>query len=96
MEQKRLFKTIDAVASKKFDTENDLLFEVLNQLVKNAKINISGGRIWKLNQANRSYQLLHQMGKVQRIKKNFKLKFDDNPNIHILSKYITSFADVTN
>lgn len=96
MEQKRLFKTIDALASKQFETENDLLHEVLEQLVKSAKISINGGRIWKLNKNRKSYQLVHQMGRVQRIKKNFELTLDDNPILGIVSKYRTILADETN
>ena len=65
MEQKRLYKAIDALASNKFKTENDLLHEVLNQLVKSHENNINGGRIWKLNASKKAYILLYQMGKVQ-------------------------------
>jgi len=96
MEQKRLFKTIDALASKHFDTENDLLYEVLKQLVQSAKIDINGGRIWKLNTKKKAYELVHQMGKVQRIKKNFELSLNDNPILGVVSKYRTILANETN
>lgn len=96
MEQRRLFKAIEAIASKKFETENDLLYEVLNQLVKSHENNINGGRIWKLNSTKKTYFLLHQMGKVQRIKKNFELTFKDNPVLAHISKYRTILANETN
>jgi len=96
MEQKRLFKTIDALASKHFKTENDLLFEVLKQLVQSAKINITGGRIWKLNTEKKAYELVHQMGKVQRIRKNFVLPLEENPIFDVVSKYRTTLANETN
>jgi len=96
MEQKKLFKTIDALASKHFDTERELLHQVLNQLVQSATIDVTGGRIWKLNIENESYKLVYQMGKVQRIKKEFELSLKDNPVLGIVSKYRTILADETN
>lgn len=96
MEQKRLYKTIDTLASNKFQTENELLHEVLTQLVKSHENNINGGRIWKLNPTKKSYVLLHQMGRVQRIKKSFELQLKDNPILDVLSKYRTILANETN
>jgi len=96
MEQKRLYKTIDALASNHFDSESELLYEVLKQLVENSDINISGGRIWKLNIDQKAYFLMHQMGKVQRIKKDFRLNLNDNPVLGVISKYRTILASETN
>lgn len=96
MEQKRFYKTIDALASKKFDTEKDLLFEVLKQLVESARTNINGGRVWKLNPGKGAYELVFQMGRVQKIKKNFELSLKDNPILGAISKYRTILADETN
>ncbi|MFZ1289193.1 MAG: PP2C family protein-serine/threonine phosphatase [Melioribacteraceae bacterium] len=96
MEQKRLYKTIDALASKHFESESELLFEVLKQLIENSDINISGGRIWVLNVEEKAYYLMHQMGKVQRIKKDFKLTLDENPILNVVSKYRTILANETN
>ncbi len=96
MEQRKLYKTIDALASNHFASESELLFEVLKQLVQNSDINISGGRIWKLNVDRKAYFLMHQMGKVQRIKKDFKLTLNDNPILGAISKYRTILANETN
>ncbi|MBI1933915.1 MAG: serine/threonine-protein phosphatase [Ignavibacteriales bacterium] len=96
MEQKRLFKTIDALASKHFESESELLHEVLKQLIENTDINISGGRIWILNVEEKAYYLMHQMGKVQRIKKDFKLTLNENPILSVVTKYRTILANETN
>lgn len=96
MEQKRLFKTIDALASNNFDTEEELLHEVLKQLVVSEKYDITGGRIWKLDHKNKAYKLLHQTGKVQRIKKDFVLSLKDNPILSVVTKYRTILATETN
>ncbi len=96
MEQKRLYKTIDALTSKQFESEEELLLEVLKQLVDSAKININGGRIYKFNSKKKSYQLLHQRGKVKRIKKNFELPIKDYPVFNLVAKYRTILATETN
>lgn len=96
MEQKRLYKTIDALASKHFESESELLFEVLKQLIDNSDINISGGRIWKLDARKKVYRLLYQMGKLQKIKKNFELQIDEYPVLALVSKFRTILANETN
>lgn len=96
MEQKRLYKTIDRLASKHFDSEQELLHEVLKELVQSSKFYINGGRIWHLNVKKRAYELVHQMGKVQRIKKDFILPLKDNPILGLVSKYRTILANETN
>ncbi|MCB0731562.1 MAG: serine/threonine-protein phosphatase, partial [Ignavibacteriae bacterium] len=54
------------------------------------------GRIWKLKPESKSYVLMHQMGKVQRIKKNFELLLDENPILNVVTKYRTILANETN
>ncbi len=96
MEQKRLFKTIDALASKNFETEKDLLIEVLKQLVNSAKININGGRIYKLDTEKKSYKLLLQLGSVKKIKKDFELLIGNYPIFDRISEDRTILATETN
>ena len=96
MEQKRLFKTIDALASKHFETEKDLLLEVLKQLVNSAKININGGRIYKLKVEKKSYKLLLQLGSIKKIKKDFELPLADYPIFKKVSEDRTILATETN
>jgi sigma-B regulation protein RsbU (phosphoserine phosphatase) len=96
MEQKRLFKTIDALASKHFETEKDLLLEVLKQLVNSAQININGGRIYKLDVERKSYKLLLQLGSIKRIKKDFELPLSEYPIFTKVSEDRTILATETN
>ncbi|PID59694.1 MAG: serine/threonine protein phosphatase [Ignavibacteriae bacterium] len=96
MEQIKLYKTIDALASKHFDTEQDLLHDILKQLVENSKFEITGGRIWKLNVERKSYKLVYQTGKVSKIHKDFELTLKDNPILAVVSKYRTILANETN
>ncbi|MCP5064501.1 MAG: serine/threonine-protein phosphatase [Ignavibacteriae bacterium] len=96
MEQKRLYKTIAEIASEQFASEEALLIEVLSQLVDSVKININGGRIYKLNPKSESYELVHQMGKVKRIKKNFSLLLKEYPLFKLVTEERTILATETN
>ncbi len=96
MEQKRLFKTIDALASKHFETEKDLLLEVLKQLVNSAQININGGRIYQLDVKKKSYKLLLQLGSIKKIKKDFELPLSDYPIFKKVAEDRTILATETN
>jgi len=96
MLQKRLYKTIEALASKHFKTEKDMLHEVLSQLVESTKTSITGGRIWKLNTSKQAYALVFQMGKVQKIKKDFELNLNESPILGVVAKYRTILANETN
>jgi ABC-type sulfate transport system substrate-binding protein len=49
MDQKRLYKTIETVASKQFDSDEELLVDIVKQIVKNEQVMFVGGRIWKLD-----------------------------------------------
>ncbi len=96
MEQRRLLKTIENVLSKKFESEEEILEQALYEIVTRENIQISGGRIWKLNPAKKQYELLFQAGKVQRIKKGFVLPVKDYPIFKLIPEKRTVLANETN
>ena len=96
MEQKKLHKTVETIISKKFKSEKDMLIEVLNQTVEDVNISISGGRIWKLDKNSASYKLLYQVGNVEKIKNNFKVKILDYPIFDLISERRTILGNETN
>ena len=79
MHVRKLYRTIEAIGSKKFDREEDFLRDVLTEIVQNEEIKIKGGRIWKLNQRGASYDLLAQVGEVEQIKTPYKILVSDYP-----------------
>ncbi len=95
MKEKRLYRTIDTVASKRFSSESELLAEVVSQLVANKDIDITGGRIWELDSEKKVYKLLHQAGNVQKIKQNYALKISDYPIFDLIASHRTVLADET-
>jgi serine phosphatase RsbU (regulator of sigma subunit) len=96
MKQKKLYKALETVASQKFESEKELLVEILNQIVENTELPITGGRLWQLNTTEECYDLLYQTGNVEKINKAFKLKIIENPIFDKISKERTILADETN
>ncbi len=96
MKQKILFRTLENITSKKFNSTKEMLHEVLQQIVSNKEIHVSGGRIWQLDSTNSCYKLLFQTGNVQRIEDNFALPLGDYPIFEHISKERTILADETN
>lgn len=96
MEQKKIYRTIETVASKYFESEKDLFQEVISQLVDNEQIDVTGARIWKYDQDSHSYKLMLQNGNVQKIEQGFTLLVNDYPIFELISKERTILADETN
>ncbi len=79
--QKRIYKTLQRIASLKHKDERELFKNVIGELVKDDKVKISGGRIWQLLPKEKSYRIYYQTGKVKRIKKDFSLSLKGNDEL---------------
>lgn len=96
MKQKKLYRALETAASKDFNSEKELLVEILNQVVDNFQIHITGGRLWKLNTLKEQFELLYQTGNVEKIDPSFILTIKDNPIFEKISNERTILADETN
>ena len=96
MDQKKLYRTIETVASKNFPSDKDLMEDVVRQIVKNEEIQLTGGRIWKLDARKKSYKLIFQTGKVQKIPEDFLVNIKDYPFFEQIANERTILADETN
>jgi sigma-B regulation protein RsbU (phosphoserine phosphatase) len=79
VELKRLYNTIERLAAQNFASEEALLEFILQEIVRNEEIPIKGGRVWKFDPRSGSYELLHQVGDIEKIKDHYKLKVADYP-----------------
>jgi sigma-B regulation protein RsbU (phosphoserine phosphatase) len=95
MKQKKIYRTIESIASKSFKTETELLGNVLNEIIQNDEINVTGGRVWKLDIDSKCYRLLFQNGNVPKIDKNFQLNIIDYPVFDKIAKERTILANET-
>jgi sigma-B regulation protein RsbU (phosphoserine phosphatase) len=96
MDQRKLYKTVETIANRKFASENEMLVEVLNQIVENEQIGVTGGRVWKLNQRKEAYELLYQTGTIDKIDEKFELKLATYPLFDLVAKERTILGDETN
>jgi serine phosphatase RsbU (regulator of sigma subunit) len=95
MDQHKLYRTIKALGTKKFRTDEQLLAHVLRNIIHNDEIPIKGGRIWKLEPAEGTYRLSRQFGEMTPIAKNFRLHVSDYPPFLQLHRKGTVFAKET-
>jgi sigma-B regulation protein RsbU (phosphoserine phosphatase) len=79
MQLRRLYHTVESIASKKFDTDEDLLSHVLQEIIRSEQFRIKGGRVWKFESRTGSYVLTYQTGEMEKISKNYRIKVKDYP-----------------
>jgi sigma-B regulation protein RsbU (phosphoserine phosphatase) len=96
MEQRKLHKLVETIASGKFATEKEMLINTIQGIVKSENIDVTGGRIWKLDENKKAYTILYQTGKLEKIKSGFKLKTDEYPLFDLIVKERTILGDETN
>jgi sigma-B regulation protein RsbU (phosphoserine phosphatase) len=96
MNQKKLHKLVESIASKDFSSEKELLISVINQIIENENIKVTGGRIWKLDVDSKSYKILYQKGNFEKINPGFELKVEDYPTFSLIARERTILRDETN
>ncbi|MDP1677567.1 MAG: PP2C family protein-serine/threonine phosphatase [Bacteroidota bacterium] len=96
MNQRSLYKTIENFDSKEFATNEELLSHVIHQIVTNDRIEIKGGRVWKLDTNKYAYELVAQSGAVEKIKPKFTVKIDEYRMFKQLAAHRTIVARETN
>ena len=86
MEPKKLYKTVETIASQNFTSNTEMLISVIRELIENYSLNITGGRVWELDSVLGVYRLLFQTGKLERIEDNFSIKISEYPIFDLISK----------
>ncbi len=96
MDQRKLHKTVEIIASQKFTSEKDMLIAVIHQIVENENIDVTGGRLWKLDPEAGEYRLIFQTGKVHEIEQNFRVRIAEYPIFDSIAKERTVLGNETN
>jgi sigma-B regulation protein RsbU (phosphoserine phosphatase) len=96
MDQRKLYRTVETIASQKSSSEKDMLIAVVSQIVEDEKININGGRVWKLDPEEGTYQLLFQTGNVKMIEPGFIIVIKEYPIFDLIAKERTVVGIETN
>lgn len=95
IDQKKLHRLVESIASGKFKTEEEMLIATLNEIVGNEAIDITGGRLWKLNIKSESYHLLYQTGKIEKIDPKFQIDIHRYPILNLIAKQRTIVGNET-
>ena len=96
MDQRKLHKTVETIASQKFSSEKEMLITVINELVDDKTMDIIGGRLWKLDPEISAYRIFYQTGKIDRISKEFVIKIDEYPDFEKIAQARTILGHETN
>ncbi|MBM4161684.1 MAG: serine/threonine-protein phosphatase [Ignavibacteria bacterium] len=95
MNQRRLYRTIESFASSHFRTDKELLKHVLNEIVKDEKIDLKGGRIWEYDPGSEAYRLIHQIGVIERLEPQYQIKLQTYPTFYQLAEHRSIVANET-
>lgn len=95
IDQKKLHRLVESIASGKFKTEEEMLITTINEIVGNESIDVTGGRIWKLNTQTETYQLLYQTGNIGKIDPDFQIDIYRYPILDLISKQRTILGKET-
>lgn len=95
IDQKKLHRLVESIASGKFKSEEEMLITTVNEIIGNEDIDITGGRIWKLNEQAEAYTLLYQTGKIEKIDSNFQIDINRYPILDLIAKQRTILSQET-
>lgn len=97
MEQRKLYKTLENAYKHfpDFTSDKQLLSYVLKEVINHENIEITGGRLWELNEAKTAYIMAEQHGEVEKIRKGYALKLVDYPIFYEVGKNRSILAKET-
>jgi sigma-B regulation protein RsbU (phosphoserine phosphatase) len=95
IDQKKLHRLVESIASGKFKTEEEMLITTVNEIVGNENIDVTGGRIWKLNELAETYSLLYQTGKIEKIDTEFQIDIHRYVVLDLIAKQRTILGKET-
>lgn len=96
MDQRKLHKTVETIASQKFASEKEMLVTVINEIVNDKSIDIIGGRLWKLDPEIAGYRILYQTGKIDKIRLNFIIEIENYPSFDKIAEARTILGHESN
>jgi len=96
LDQRKLHKTVETIASQKFASEKEMLVTVINEIVNDKSIDIIGGRLWKLDPEIAGYRILYQTGKNDKIRLNFIIEIENYPSFDKIAEARTILGHESN
>jgi phosphoserine phosphatase RsbU/P len=79
MNQRKLYRTIETITPENYSTVEEVFSRVIEEIIQNESIHITGARIWQLDITNGTYRLIKQLGDIERIEQGFMLSLEEYP-----------------
>ncbi len=95
MDQRKLHRLVETIASGKFKSEEEMLISTVDGIVAKEDIDVTGGRIWKLNEQRKTYVLLYQTGKIEKIDPKFEIDITRYAILDLIAKERTILGNET-
>ncbi len=96
MNRRKLFRTIENLTPDNYASTDELFQSVIEEILKNEEINITGARVWQFDDRSYSYQLSKQIGNIERIENGFRLFVDEYPLFNEISEQRSVMGIETN
>ena len=96
MTQRTLYRLIESIGARQFESEDDLLKAILDEIIANERINMTGGRVWKLLPDERKYRLIHEYGVIESVGTGFTISLKGYPVFEQVALKATVLAEETN
>ena len=96
MTQRTLYRLIESIGSRDFAEEADMLQAILDEIIANERISITGGRVWRLLPEARSYALLCESGNIEFVGREFTIDLQGYAVFEEVARKRTVLANETN
>lgn len=95
MTQRTLYRLIETIGARAFDTEEDMLEAILQEIVVHERTSIMGGRVWKLLPDEREYQLVAEHGNIESVGVGYRMNLKGYAVFERVAQKRTVLADET-
>lgn len=96
MTQRTLYRLIESIGSRDFAEEAVMLQAILDEIIANERISITGGRVWRLLPEARSYALLCESGNIEFVGREFTIDLQGYAVFEEVARKRTVLANETN
>jgi phosphoserine phosphatase RsbU/P len=96
MTQRTLYRLIESIGSRAFETEEAMLNGILDEIVQSERTSVTGGRVWKLLPAEKKYRLIYERGNVEPVGAGFEIRLKGYAVFDQVARKRTVLADETN
>ncbi len=96
MTQRTLYRLIENIGAREFETEELLLTAILDGIIHSERTNVTGGRVWKLLPGDRKYRLVYEYGNIESIGIGFEIRLTGYAVFDQVARKRTVLADETN